>query len=339
MLKKQCVSITMGDPSGVGPEVIVKALENKAIYNKMTPVLIGNRAVFEQEILKNSSKIRLKSVECPTLGSLRYPEIQIIESDTLRGITKKGKWSKKSGQASFDAVKCATQLAIDKKVSAVVTAPICKEAWYANGINHPGHTELLAKMCKTKDYSMMFVNGPFRVILATIHTPLQKVSEKIKKDIVIRTGITGETTLRKCFGLEKPYIAVAGLNPHAGEGGLIGKEEIKEIIPAIKVLSKRKQLRVIGPIPADTLFYDALQKKYDLILCMYHDQGLIPFKMLALHSGVNVTAGLPIVRTSPDHGTGFDIAKKRIANPGAMLAAIQTAIEMVEKSEKYRKRK
>ena len=306
----------------------------KFSFNKMHPLIIGNRAVFEHEILKNSSKLILKSVKCPTPGTSRYPEIQIIESDTLKGITKKGKWSSKSGQASLAAVEYATKLALAKKVDAVVTAPICKEAWHEIGVLHTGHTELLAKICKTKDYSMMFVGGSFRLILATIHIPIKKVSRRITKQHVIRTGITGETALRKYFNFKKPHIAVAGLNPHAGESGLLGNEEQKEIIPAIRELSKRKNLKVSGPLPADTLFYDAMHGKYDLILCMYHDQGLIPFKMLALHSGVNVTAGLPIIRTSPDHGTGFDIAKQRKANPGAMIAAIRTAIEMVDNSRR-----
>ncbi|MBN1596358.1 4-hydroxythreonine-4-phosphate dehydrogenase PdxA [candidate division FCPU426 bacterium] len=335
---KPIIGITMGDPAGIGPEIIVKSLQNRDIINKIQPVLIGNEDVFKRAILENGLKISIKRVECPICGTLLNKNIQLIVSDTLKGITKKGGWNRKTAISSFQAVEKGVKLALDGRINALVTAPICKEAWNSIGVTHAGHTELLGIMTKTKGYSMMFVGGAFKLILLTIHQPLSAVPKSIKKEKVIQVGITGEMACKKYFRIKHPHIAVAGLNPHAGEGGILGKEEQREIIPALAELSKRRDVHFSGPYSPDTLFVDAAKGKYDLVICMYHDQGLIPFKMLSLHQGVNVTVGLPIIRTSPDHGTGFDIAGKRRANPGSMTAAISTAFEMVQNSSMAKNR-
>ncbi len=328
MKKRPLIAITMGDPAGIGPEIIMKSLSNRKITSACRPVLIGNQAVFETAAKKLKKSFKFEIVG--DAGNIDYKsrKIPIVVSDTLTGITKSGKWSKRTGMASYQAVKRAVELSIDKKVDAVVTAPISKEAWHASGMFFMGHTELIAKMTKAKHFSMMFFNGPFRLILATIHQPLRKVPDLITKSRVIQTGITGIQTLKKYFKIKNPHLAIAGLNPHAGEGGIIGTEERKSITPAIKYLSIRKKIKVSGPFPPDTLFAKAIKGKFDLILCMYHDQGLIPFKMLALHSGVNVTAGIPIIRTSPDHGTAFHLAGKNQANPGSMQSALLIAAQM-----------
>jgi len=334
MAYRPSIAITMGDPAGIGPEVIIKALRKQSLYRQIKPVLIGNKTVFEQAIRDCNSKIRILPVKCPTAETFSYPVLPFVSSDTLEGITKKGKWSSKTGQASLAAVKLGVTFTLNKRVDALVTGPICKEAWHEIGVPYAGHTELLGKMTKTKHFSMMFVGGPFRLILATIHEPISRVPELINKSLIIQTGITGGNTLKRFFNIKKPHIAIAGLNPHAGESGLLGREEIQHIIPAVKSLAKRKNLTVSGPYPPDTLFTEAVKGTFDLIICMYHDQGLIPFKMLALHQGVNITAGLPIIRTSPDHGTGFNIAGKGIADPGSMIAAIKTAAQMALNARK-----
>ncbi|MCD4814590.1 4-hydroxythreonine-4-phosphate dehydrogenase PdxA [bacterium] len=336
MMRKPLLGVTMGDPAGIGPEVILKAIQNKEIKKKVQIIVLGSRRVFESALKRQKIEIPLNIINNIITSAYKPNHLNMLEIDTLKGIIKLGKWSKITGQASYDAVKSAIQLALDKKVDAIVTAPICKQAWGEIGVPYTGHTEVLAKTTKTKDYSMMFVNGPFRIVLATIHHPLQKAVKMIKKELVIRTGITAEETLKKYFGIRNPRIAIAGINPHAGEKGMLGQEEEKEIKPAMQELNQRRKGRYLGPFPSDTLFVSALQGQYDLIMCMYHDQGLIPFKLLALHTGVNVTAGIPIIRTSPDHGTAFDLAGKGKADPGSMIAAILTASQMVVASGKVK---
>lgn len=324
----------MGDPAGIGPEVIVKALADKQVRSKIQPLIIGDATCIEKitRQLKQDSRV-------VTVGELSHKPVKATDLPVLQlpGNTRKvkpGKWTNYSGQLSYDAVVCVTELAKQKEVDAVVTAPICKEAWQAAGIHYHGHTELLADLCKTKQFAMMFTGGPFKLMLATIHTPLVNVSKLLTKTLIKRMVTLGAVELKNRFGIMKPHIAVAGFNPHAGEHGMFGKEEIKTIIPAIKEVKKSRSMKISGPYPPDTLFAEAVTGKFDLVLCMYHDQGLIPFKMLALHEGVNVTAGLPIIRTSPDHGTAFDRAGKGTANPGSMIAALLTAAEMVKKSKK-----
>jgi 4-hydroxythreonine-4-phosphate dehydrogenase len=231
-----------------------------------------------------------------------------------------------SGRAVVDYIKRAAELALRKEVDALVTAPINKEMMNAAGYEYGGHTELLADLTKTKEYGMMFAGGGLTVILATIHHALKDVPRLITKESVLKTIRLAHTAMKR-FGVEHPRIGVAALNPHAGEGGLFGNEEWNEILPAV-LEARGLGITASDPLPADTLFYKARNNYYDIVVAMYHDQGLAPLKMLAFGNAVNVTVGLPIIRTSVDHGTAYDIAGKGCADPASLLEAIRVAVKM-----------
>jgi 4-hydroxythreonine-4-phosphate dehydrogenase len=240
-----------------------------------------------------------------------------------------GKISAACGTAAVDYICEAAKMALKGQAKAIVTAPISKEAIHKAGCVFPGHTELLAHLSKTKSFAMMMVGGPFRIVLQSIHVALKDSVLQVKP-ILVREKLTlTHRALRELFGIANPRIAVAGVNPHAGENGAFGREEIKVLKPAIDWAQKRGW-KVTGPHPPDTLYYWASQGRYDAVLCMNHDQGLIPFKLLAFENGVNMTIGLPFVRTSPDHGTAFDIAGKGRANPRSMVAALELAQKLVQ---------
>jgi 4-hydroxythreonine-4-phosphate dehydrogenase len=235
----------------------------------------------------------------------------------------KNKPTAEGGKACVSYIKKAVKFALSKQVDGIVTAPISKESLKMAGFKWPGHTEMLADLTNTKDYAMMLVGGPLRVILVTIHTALKNVPDLITRPRVLKTIRLAKKTC-DMLNIKNPRIAVAGLNPHAGEAGIFGDEEIRKIIPAVKEAQK-EGITVSGPYPPDTVFHKAYKGNVDIVVCMYHDQGLIPLKMLAFDKGVNVTIGLPFVRTSPDHGTAYDIAWKGIANPSSLLEAIKVA--------------
>jgi 4-hydroxythreonine-4-phosphate dehydrogenase len=239
---------------------------------------------------------------------------------------KKNKPTAEGGRACVSYIKRAVELVISKQVDAIVTAPISKEALKMAGLKWPGHTEMLADLTRTKDYAMMLIGEHLRVILVTIHTALKNVPDLITKQKILKTIRLAKKACNM-LGIKNPIIAVAGLNPHAGEAGIFGDEEIKKIIPAVKEAVK-EGIPVSGPYPPDTVFHKAYKGNIDIVVCMYHDQGLIPLKMIAFDKGVNVTVGLPFIRTSPDHGTAYDIAWKGIANPSSMIEAIKLAARL-----------
>lgn len=308
------VAITLGDPAGIGPEVVLKAISKKEISTLCKPIIIGDIAVIEEAINKLSLNIDIKDIELINIDFIKDRYFQ------------KNKPNAQCGMASVRYIKKAVELALNKMVDAIVTAPISKESWKLAGFIWPGHTELLAELTETKDYAMMFYSDRLKLLLSTIHVALKDVPDLIKKERILKTILLAK---RACdmMGMEDPKIAVAGLNPHAGESGMFGDEEIKEIIPAINE-AYEFGIPVFGPYPADTLFYKAYNGEFDMIISMYHDQGLVPLKMIAFDKAVNVTIGLPIVRTSPDHGTAFDIAWKGVANPSSMIEAIKLAVRL-----------
>ena len=233
------------------------------------------------------------------------------------------------GKAAFTAVECAVREAQSGKIDAIVTAPVCKEALDMAGYTFLGHTEFLAFLTKTTSYRMMFVGGGLRVILATIHVPLKKIFSLLDEKTICETVQHAHRATR-LLGVEKPTIAVCGLNPHAGENSVLGTEERDIVTPAI--LKARSQgIDVLGPLPSDTVFYRAQNNEFDCVVALYHDQGLIPFKMIAFDEGVNLTVGLPFIRTSPDHGTAFSIAGKGIADPRSITEAIKLAVHMFDR--------
>lgn len=333
-LKK--IAITIGDPAGIGPEITLKSIISKEIVNICSPIIIGDKSVVEELIqslnlpvnLKNDAIITIEDLPLLTTKSAggfkiaEFVDVSVIKNKDF----KKNKPFALCGRASVAYIKKAVALAMDKHVDAIVTAPICKESLKMADYPWLGHTELLAELTDTKDYAMAFYSKELRLILVTIHESIKKVPELITKDKVLKTIIFAQQAC-KMMGIEDPKIAVAGLNPHAGESGIFGDEEIKEISPAIQE-ARTSGISALGPYPADSLFYRAYKGGFDIIVCMYHDQGLIPLKMTAFDKAVNITIGLPIIRTSPDHGTAFDISWKGIANPSSMIEAIKLAVRL-----------
>ncbi|MBI5674598.1 MAG: 4-hydroxythreonine-4-phosphate dehydrogenase PdxA [Nitrospirae bacterium] len=316
------IAITMGEPGGIGPEVIVRALSFAEIRNHCALVVIGNAEVMQDAVRLTGLPFKVKSISSLSESKPASGIIEVLEVKSPSSF-KKNAPSKNAGKAVVSYIKKTVELALRKEVSAIVTAPISKESLKMAGFKWPGHTELLAELTGTKDFAMMFVSEKLKVILATIHTPLKNVPKLIKESLVLKTITLAERGMRM-LGMDAPRIAVAGLNPHAGEAGILGDEEIKGIIPAIK-RAREMGFNVSGPFPPDVVFHKAYNGDFDIVVCMYHDQGLIPFKMLAFDTGVNMTVGLPIIRTSPDHGTAFDIAWQNKANPSSMIEAIKLA--------------
>jgi 4-hydroxythreonine-4-phosphate dehydrogenase len=312
MSKKPKIGITMGDPNGIGPEVVVKALCCAEIQELCEPVVFGSA-----EILEEAQKLFGLRADC-----------ELIEAgDFGKDSLMPGTADEAAGRASLSYIEKAVDAALKKEIDALVTAPICKESIHMAGSKHPGHTEMLGELTGTGDAIMMFEGSRFRVVLVTIHTALSNVHGLITKEKVFNTIRAANDSLINLFKIAEPKIAVCGLNPHAGESGAFGDEEIVSIAPAV-LEAREIGIDVTGPMPADTLFYYANQGTWDAVVAMYHDQGLVPFKMVSFEDGVNLTIGLPIIRTSPDHGTAFDIAWDGTADPSSMVSAIKLALRL-----------
>jgi len=335
---KPTIGITMGDAAGVGPEIISKALSLKEIYEVCKPVVIGDSKVMEQAVKIAKVNLKVNPIRDLREAVFEHGTIDVID---LRNIELNklvmGKVNAMAGKASVDYIKKAVALALSDAIKAIVTAPISKEAINKAGYHYSGHTELLADLTKTRDYTMMLIAGPLRVTHVTTHMSLREACNKIRRERIYKVIKLTDKALRE-MEINDPRIAVAGLNPHCGEGGLFGREEIEEIKPAVET-ARKEGINVVGPLPADTVFVRAKGGAYDAVVAMYHDQGHIPVKMLGLEwdekrrewtrvSGVNITIGLPIIRTSVDHGTAFGKAGKGTANPQSMIEAIKLAAKM-----------
>lgn len=319
-MTKPIIAITMGDPAGVGPEIILKALADPKVRRIAEPAVLGDEGLLNHI----ADKLKLKR---PPDGSV----VCLSELDLKK--LKAGKPGKESGAAMISYIEEAVYMAALGDVDAMVTAPISKDAAKKAGFKFPGHTEFIAHLTGTKDFAMMLGGKDLKVILVTIHEALRKVPSLITREAVLKTIKITDDSFRRYFGFKRPRIAVAGLNPHASEGGIFGNEEEKVIIPAIKK-AQSMGINAVGPLPPDTVFYRAVRKKeFDCVVSMYHDQGLGPLKLLHFDNGVNATLGLPIIRTSVDHGTAYDIAWKGIASPDSLIAAIEMAVEMAKKKK------
>ena len=321
------VGITMGDSGGIGPEIVVKALADPLIRREAKFIIFGMHehlvyAADDAEIEPFWLRHQHEKI------SREYPRNVVVADYDDYSVPA---WihgpNKIAGEASIRFCLDAIDAARDNIIDAVVTAPISKTSWKLAGVKWPGHTEMLAERCKSPRKVMMFVAGPLKLALATIHEALFDVRHKFTIGCVFEPIDLLNTALKDFFGIKNPRIGVAGLNPHAGEDGQFGDEEKRIIKPAI-ALGREMGIDCGGPYPADTLFLHAWQGKFDGAVAMYHDQGMIPVKMLAFNKAVNVTIGIPIIRTSPCHGTAFDIAGKGMANPESMKEAIRAAIEM-----------
>lgn len=330
---KPRIAITIGDINGIGPEVVLKCLADKRIYRFFTPVVVGSASALEA----HASMLGLNK-----LIMHRIPGVDQINPDSDQTIwvldefpdedppIRIGLITEAAGRVAMAAVTKATDLCLGKEVHAMVTAPISKEAIVRAGFNVPGHTEFIASRCDCPAFTMMMVAEGLRVGLVTAHVPLKDVSDAVTSEAILeKTGIIIQA-LQSDFGIERPRLAVLGLNPHAGDGGVIGREELDIVAPAIREGREAGRL-VFGPFPADGFFASRKYRSYDAVLAMYHDQGLAPFKVLSFNSGINYTAGLPIVRTSPDHGTAFDIAGEGKASPDSMRNAIYAAIDIARR--------
>lgn len=328
MSNKPIIGITMGDAAGVGPEIIVMALLHGRVQNICKPVVIGDTGTIKEalQITNRTAKVR----KIRKVGQAYFKEelIEVIDLDNLDSqLIEKGKISSLAGKAAFEYLQSAVRMALVKDIEAIITAPLNKEALNKAGYHYPGHTEILAELCGVSDVCMMLVVDNLRVAHVSWHISLRKACDFLNKERILTTLKLSVEAVQK-MGIRKPHVAVAGLNPHAGENGLLGKEEIMYIIPAIKE-ALFKGIDVVGPIPPDTLFYRAKQREFDLVIAMYHDQGHIPLKMLGFFEGVNVTLGLPIIRTSVAHGTAFDRAGKGTASPESLIKAIELAVRLV----------
>ncbi len=336
---KPIIGITMGDPSSIGPEITVKTLNHKKVHEICCPVIVGDAKVIEKAVSDLKLNKKVKRIKDINEADYFFDTLNVFDLDLVDVAKLKiGQVSKESGEAAFQSVKKVIELALNKNVDATVTGPLHKESINLAGHKFSGHTEIYAHYTNTKKYAMLLVEEDLRVIHVSTHVSLRKACDSVKKDRIIEvTELINDAC--KQFGIKSPRIAVAALNPHAGDGGLFGDEEIKEIIPAIKELQK-KGINAEGPYPADTLFAIAKGGTFDGCVAMYHDQGHIPFKLVGFNwdketnkmksvRGVNITLGLPIIRTSVDHGTAFEIAGKGIASEDAMMLAIEYAVQMV----------
>jgi 4-phospho-D-threonate 3-dehydrogenase / 4-phospho-D-erythronate 3-dehydrogenase len=324
------IGITMGDPAGIGAEIIVKALANHQVYESCHPLVIGDAARLTAAAKIVNSPIEINPVSDSTKGAYRPGLIDCVDLGLIQHDLRFGVVSPAAGEAAFRYVEKAASLAVAGAIDAICTAPLSKEALHAAGHRFPGHTELLAYLTGTPEVSMMLAAPGLRVVHVTTHIGLVDAIERIEPAIVERTIDRGHAALVSA-GIEHPRIGVCGINPHAGENGLFGRgEEEQKILPAVQSGQKRG-LNVTGPLPADTLFFRAGRGDFDLVVAMYHDQGHGPIKVLGFDEGVNITLGLPIIRTSVDHGTAFDIAGTGKADERSLLAAIRYAVDLAPK--------
>jgi 4-hydroxythreonine-4-phosphate dehydrogenase len=310
---KPAILITMGDPSGIGPEVVLKAVTNPAISRRAECLVIGDRFVMEGVRKSLGLKADIRLIDLANVARKDYAA---------------GKTSPALGAAAIQYIDKALEMLKEKGASRLVTAPINKRSIREAGFNDfHGHTEYLARKTGTKEFGMMLVGAKLKVALVTRHVALSEVAISLTREAVYGTIMLTHETLRRDFGIRSPRIGVAGLNPHAGDGGLFGDEEERLIIPAMKKAGRTVK-RLYGPLAPDAVFYDALCGRFDAVIAMYHDQALAPFKALYFRSGVNLTMGLPFIRTSPDHGTALDIAGKGRADPTSMMEAISLACRL-----------
>ena len=326
---KPLIAITMGDPCGVGPEIIVKALQHPEIAKTCVPLVIGDAIAMARAVKVCGSPLQLNEIIAPEkarqapAGTIPLLSVSLLDTEDLGY----GKPTAASGDAVFRYICTAARLCLDGSAAAMATAPISKEAMNRAGHDYPGHTELLAELCGTSDYVMMLAGDVLRVSLVTIHEALKDVPGLVSFERVLKTIRVTESGVRRLTGITRPRLAVLALNPHCGEGGMFGNEERDIIGPAIQA-AQAEGIDAVGPLSADTLFHFAQQGAYDGVVAMYHDQGLIPLKMLHFDDAVNVTLGLPIIRTSVDHGTAYDLAGTGRASENSLLAAIRMAAHM-----------
>jgi 4-hydroxythreonine-4-phosphate dehydrogenase len=317
----------MGDPADIGPEIVAKVFASAAgDQQPVHAVVIGDEAIMEREISHLRLRLRIRVISEPAAARFDSGVLNLLPASGLPADLPRGIVSAAAGRAAYSYITKAIELTQASLLDGICTAPINKEALHAAGIPYPGHTEILAAQTRASDTAMMLFAPALRTILVTVHMSLTQAISQLSIQEELRVIRLAQSTLQ-AMGIPNPRIAVAGLNPHAGEGGLFGDEEIRIIAPAI-ALARQEGINASGPHSGDTVFMNARRGEFDIVVAQYHDQGLIPVKLLGFDGGVNITAGLPFVRTSPDHGTAFDIAGQGRADPSSLLTALRTAIEL-----------
>jgi len=329
-MKQNLIAVTMGDAAGIGPEIVLKTFADAAWIAEHPSFVIGDAGILRRQAsmlglaldIREASSVADIAPQAGVLDVLRAPGTNPLPADLPIGAVNAA-----AGQAAFEAIRTAIDLAVRGEIAGICTAPIHKEALAAARVPYPGHTEMLADLSGTRDFAMMLVNPTLRTILVTIHCSMLEAVARLSVERELRIIRLAYRAMRD-IGIDRPRIAVAGLNPHAGEGGLFGREDLDIITPAIE-LAREEGIDASGPWPGDTVFMSARRGRFDIVVAQYHDQGLIPVKLAGVEDGVNITVGLPFVRTSPDHGTAFDIAGKGVADPSSLQVALQTAHQFV----------
>ncbi|QZE14126.1 4-hydroxythreonine-4-phosphate dehydrogenase PdxA [Halosquirtibacter laminarini] len=328
------IGITHGDINGVGYEVIIKSLEDDRIFDSCTPIVYGSPkvAAYHKKAIDHN-KVSFNQIVDASEAHEGKANILNCISDNTR--VELGKSTAIAGESSYMALEKACADLKEGKIDVLITAPICKDNIQSEDFNFPGHTEFLAEQFDSKDHLMLMVSEQMKIGVVAGHIPIAKVTEVITEELVLSKIRVMHQTMKQDFGVDGPRIAVLGLNPHAGDNGLLGDEEENIIIPALKK-AQEEGIMAMGPYPADGFFGNGTYSNFDVILAMYHDQGLVPFKALAFDDGVNFTAGLPIIRTSPGHGTAFDIAGKNKASENSFRKAMYLAIDLYRNREIYK---
>ena len=342
MGERPLIGITMGDPAGIGPEILARALAREDLHGKARMLVLGDAGVMRRAVSLAGTGMEIHPVGDPKAALFHRGAMDVVDVGA-QGLADLpyGRVSAAAGMAAYACIHTAIALAMDHRIDATVTGPINKESLRLAGCPHAGHTEIFGHLTGTDRYGMMLVHGPLRVVHVSTHCSLREACERVRRQRVLETIRLADEACRS-MGIESPRIAVAGLNPHAGENGLFGTEEREEILPAVED-ARQAGLSVEGPLPADTLFSKVQGGLFDVAVAMYHDQGHIPLKMAGFRwdaakggwqsvSGVNITLGLPIIRCSVDHGTAFDVAGKGIATEESLAAAIEAAVHMVHAS-------
>src|SRR5215210_2609658 len=330
------IAVTMGDPAGIGPEIVAKTFADPGFRYENRALVVGDPAIFERAIRLLDLPLRVNAIEDPEGATFESGAVDVLAVGELPEDLPFGELNARAGDAAFRYLQRATELASAGHVGAIATAPLNKEAMHLAGHKYPGHTEILAELTGTEDYAMMLVTDELKVIHVSTHVPLREAIERVSTDRELAVIRLAHGLLRK-LGVESPRVAVAGLNPHAGENGLFGTEDAEQIAPAV-VAAVEEGMDATGPHPPDTVMMRARRGAFDIVVVQYHDQGHIPIKLMGFDTGVNVTVGLPFFRTSVDHGTAFDIAGTGQADPASLRAALDLARRLAGAEERAEER-
>lgn len=333
--ERPILGITMGDPAGIGPEIVIKSLVDPEITKLCTPVVLGDFEILKKADIDSKIIPELVVTDDLTYDLSNLPKGFLVRLSKLTpDVTELGTPTPETGSAMETYIKTGVDLALSGAIDALVTGPITKTGLKLAGSSFHGHTELIAHRTGTDNFAMMMAGPRLKVVLTTIHIPLSQVPGRLtSREITRIINLTRDTLITR-FGIPNPRLAVAGLNPHAGEQGMFGNEDADIILPAV-IKAREKGFDITGPLPPDTVFFNAIEGRFDAVICMYHDQGLIPFKLVHFRDGVNTTIGLPIIRTSVDHGTAYDIAWTGIADPTSMKEAIKMAAVQAVNQKRY----